>query len=242
MSMKFRTVTHQGIFLKRYKRFFADVRLGKDIVVAHVANTGSLKSALVAEQKCLLTEAESEERKLRYSLQAVELPSGWVGVNTAWPNLLAKEAFEAQIFPHWKAYDQIQSEVKISKETRLDLLLTNSKTGKKHYVEIKNVSMASGDVTNKKGLAQFPDAVTERGQKHLRELMHLVEQGHSAELLFVLQRQDCIAFAPADEIDPVYGKLLREAKKAGVIITAATAEITPKEIKLLPKTLPLRWP
>lgn len=239
--MKFRTATHQGIFLKRYKRFFADVRLKKEIVVAHVANTGSLKSALVAEQNCLLTEAESPERKLRYSLQAVELPSGWVGVNTSWPNLLAKEAFEEGIFSHWEAFDQIQSEVKISKETRLDLLLTNSKSGKKHYVEIKNVSMASGDIANKKGLAQFPDAVTERGQKHLRELMQIVKEGHSAELLFVLQRQDCEAFAPADEIDPVYGKLLREAQKAGVLITVAIAKISSEDIVLLPKTLPLRF-
>lgn len=239
--MKFRTATHQGIFLKRYKRFFADVRLKKEIVIAHVANTGSLKSALVAEQNCLLTEAESPERKLRYSLQAVQLPSGWVGVNTSWPNLLAKEAFESKLFSHWHPYDQLQSEVKISKETRLDLLLTQTKTGKKHYVEIKNVSMASGDVAGLKGLAQFPDAVTERGQKHLRELMQIVKEGHSAELLFVLQRQDCEAFAPADDIDPVYGKLLREAQKAGVIITVATAQITPEEIILLSKTLPLRF-
>lgn len=238
--MKFKTATHQGFFLKRYKRFFADVKLNNEIVVAHVANTGSLKSVLQAEQLCLLTEAENPDRKLKYSLQAVQLASGWVGVNTSWPNLLAKEAFGAKLFKHWNSFDQIQSEVKISKETRLDLVLTNSKTAKKHYVEIKNVSLASGDLESHKGLAQFPDAVTERGQKHLRELMALVEQGHSAEILFVLQRQDCSAFAPADDIDPEYGKLLRQAVKAGVQVTVAIAHVSATEIVLLPQTIPLR--
>jgi sugar fermentation stimulation protein A len=238
--MKFRTTAHQGIFQKRYKRFFADVSLNGEIVVAHVANTGSLKTAVEAGRPCLLTEAENPERKLRYSLQAVQMPSGWVGVNTSWPNLLAKEAFAEKIFPHWKKYDQLQAEVKISKETRLDLLLTNSKSGKKHYVEIKNVSMASGDLAHKKGLAQFPDAVTERGQKHLKELMKIVEKGDSAEILFVLQRQDCQAFSPADEIDPEYGKLLRQAKKAGVMITIATIVISKTELKMKASDIELR--
>ena len=206
-----------------------------------MANTGSLKTAVEAGRPCLVTEAENPDRKLRYSLQAVQMPSGWVGVNTAWPNLLAKEAFEEKIFSHWQAYDQIQSEVKISKETRLDLLLTNTKSGKKHFVEIKNVSMATGDLENKKGLAQFPDAVTERGQKHLRELMEIVKSGDSAELLFVLQRQDCEAFAPADHIDVEYGKLLRQAKKAGVIITVATIEISDSHVVMKASNLPLRF-
>jgi len=237
--MKFKTRVHEGVFLKRYKRFFADVQLGSEIVIAHVANTGSLKAASEPNAPCWVSEAENPERKLRYSLEAIKLPSSWVGVNTSWPNQLAKEAFEKQTFHHWKNFDELQAEVKINPESRLDLLLSNSKSKKKHYVEIKNTTLATGDFANKKGRAQFPDSVTERGQKHLRELMKLVEQGFEAEILFTIQRGDCIEFAPADEIDPEYGRLLREAARKGVTITAALVEITPAEIFLTGKTLPV---
>lgn len=232
--MKFKTRTHEGIFLKRYKRFFADIRLGKDIVVAHVANTGSLKTATEIEAACLLTEADNPERKLRYTLEAVKVAGHWVGVNTSWPNHLAKEAFEAKVFSHWHKYDELKSEVKLSPETRIDLVLRDTKKDKKHFVEIKNVSMAVD------GCAQFPDAVTERGQKHLRELMKLVKEGHSAEILFALQRSDCKVFSPADDIDPEYGRLLREAQKVGVQVTVALIDISPKEIRMTGETLKVK--
>lgn len=232
--MKFKTPTHEGIFLKRYKRFFADVRLGKDIVVAHVANTGSLKTATEIEAACLLTEADNPERKLRYTLEAVKVAGSWVGVNTSWPNHLAKETFEAQVFPHWKKFDELKSEVKLSAETRIDLVLRDSKKDKKHFVEIKNVSMGND------GCAQFPDAVTERGQKHLRELIKLVKEGHTAEILFAIQRSDCKTFSPADDIDPEYGRLLREADKVGVKITAALIDISPKDIRMTGETVKVK--
>jgi sugar fermentation stimulation protein A len=236
--MKFKTAVREGIFLKRYKRFFADVKLGKEIVVAHVPNTGSLKSAVEAGAPCLVTESDNPERKLKYTLEAVQMPSGsWVGVNTSWPNQLAKEAFEAKVFKHWHSFDELKGEVKLSAETRIDLVLTNSKTQKKHFIEVKNVTMASGEVHDMKGVAHFPDAVTERGQKHLRELMKLVKDGHSAEIFFAIQRSDCHKFSPADEIDPEYGKLLREAQKVGVMITAAHVDITPKGLEISGKTL-----
>jgi sugar fermentation stimulation protein A len=106
-------------------------------------------------------------------------------------------------------------------------------------VEIKNVTMASGEVHSKKGTAHFPDAVTERGQKHLRELMKLVESGHSAEIFFTIQRGDCHQFSPADEIDPEYGKLLRQAQKAGVRVTAALVEVSKDGIVLSGATVPV---
>jgi sugar fermentation stimulation protein A len=238
--MKFKTRVHEGVFLKRYKRFFADVELNGEIVVAHVANTGSLKGAATPNAPCWISEAENPERKLRYSLEAVKLPSSWVGVNTSWPNQLAKEAFEKKIFSHWRSFDELQAEVKINPESRLDLLLTDSKSKKKHYVEIKNTTLADGDVAAKKGCARFPDAVTERGQKHLRELMKLIDLGHEAEILFTVQRGDCAMFSPADEIDPEYGRLLREAHKKGVVITVAFVDISPTEIRLSGKTLPVQ--
>jgi len=236
--MKFKTTVREGVFLKRYKRFFADVKLGEDTVVAHVANTGSLKSAVEAGAPCLVTDAENPERKLKYTLEAVQVPSGtWVGVNTSWPNHLAKEAFENQIFAHWKNFDELKAEVKLSAETRIDLVLSNSKTQKKHFIEVKNVTMASGELTSQKGVAHFPDAVTERGQKHLRELMKLVKEGHSAEIFFAVQRADCLRFSPADQIDPEYGRLLREAQKAGVVVTAALVDVSKNEIVINGKTL-----
>lgn len=225
--MKFKTAVREGIFLKRYKRFFADIELGGETVVAHVPNTGSLKSASEAGAPCLVTESDNPERKLKYTLEAIQMPSGaWVGVNTSWPNQLAKEAFEARVFKHWHDFDELKAEVKLSPETRIDLVLTNTKAQKKHFIEIKNVTMASGEVHSKKGTAHFPDAVTERGQKHLRELMKLVKDGHTAEIFFAVQRADCQHFSPADSIDPEYGKLLREAHRVGVKLTAALVDIS----------------
>ncbi|PIS10282.1 MAG: DNA/RNA nuclease SfsA [Bdellovibrio sp. CG10_big_fil_rev_8_21_14_0_10_47_8] len=232
--MKFKTPVREGIFLRRYKRFFADIRLGTDIVVAHVPNTGSLKTATEPEAPCLISEAANPERKLRWTLEAIKMGSDWVGVNTAWPNSLAEEAFESQIFSHWQPYQELQREVKISPETRLDLRLTAA--GKPpHYVEIKNVTM------NQDGVARFPDAVTERGQKHLRELVKLVEDGNTAEILFTVQRSDCQSFGPADHIDPEYGKLLRWAEKQGVRITVAVVKITPRGLSLTNQLLPLQF-
>lgn len=236
--MKFKTRLIEARFLKRYKRFFADIALktdeGEQIVVAHVANTGSLKSVLNSDCRCLISPAENPERKLRYTLEALEVSGAWVGINTSWPNALAKEAFEQKIFPHWLAYDICQPEIKISPETRLDLLLKNSQTGACHYVEIKNVTLAENET------AMFPDAVTERGQKHLRELMSLQEKGHTCEILFTVQRTDCKQFLPAEMIDPEYAKLLRQAHAKGVRVTVAVIVVKPDSIVLTAQFLPLK--
>jgi sugar fermentation stimulation protein A len=226
-AMKWPVPLQKGIFLKRYKRFFADIDLNGEIVVAHVPNTGSLKTAAEPGQPCWVTPATNPERKLKYTLEAVQAKSGaWVGVNTSWPNQLIKEAFENKTFKHWNDYDHFQGEVKISAETRLDACLKNSKKDRLHYVEVKNVTMALENI------AHFPDAVTERGQKHLRELMALQKKGHKVEIVFTVQRNDVKKFSPADHIDPAYGKLLREASGKGVIVTAALVNISEKSIEL----------
>lgn len=218
--MKFTKPLKKGLFLKRYKRFFADIETNEGLVVAHVANTGSLKSVLSSGAECLLSESDNPERKLKFSLQALsDGQGGWVGVNTSIPNQLAQEAFAQKLVKHWLEFDEIKPEFKISAETRLDLRLRNSKTDQLHFVEIKNVTMKEGDC------AQFPDAVTERGQKHLRELIALTKQGHSTEILFVIQRTDCAKFSAASQIDPEYARLLAEACKEGVRVTAVTAVV-----------------
>jgi sugar fermentation stimulation protein A len=247
--MKWQRPLVKGQFEKRYKRFFADVVLEKGTEVAHVANTGSLKSCLAPGVDCLVKPADNPERKLKFSLEALKSPAGsWIGINTSVPGALVKEAFEAKTFKHWADFTAIESEVKLSAETRVDFVLGDGEINRKevlkskgrlHFVEIKNVTLASGDYALKKGRAHFPDAVTERGQKHLRELIALVKKGHTAEIFFCVQRVDCIGFSPADEIDPEYGKLLRQARDAGVVITAAIAQFDEFGAKLTGQVLPL---
>jgi sugar fermentation stimulation protein A len=234
--VKFSAPLLQGEFLKRYKRFFADVKINGEIVVAHVPNTGSLKSVNHPGQPCLVSPSDNPERKLKFTLEMIQAPNGaWVGVNTATPNKIIKEAAEQKLFAHWQRFSRVQSEVKISAETRLDLMLFNEGEKSKHYIEIKNTTLMEN------GAAQFPDSVTERGQKHLRELMKLKEQGHSVEIVFTVQRGDAEVFAPADDIDPEYGKLLREAHGKGVIVTPVVVELSAHEVKASTKILPLRF-
>ena len=217
----------QGILLKRYKRFFADVELENQQVVAHVPNTGSLKGVLVSKnQPCWMTPAKDPERKLKYTLEAVQVPSGtWVGVNTSYPNKLVHQLFLDHKIPDWLPFESIKMEVKISDHTRLDGCLF-AKDGKKRFIEIKNVSLTDGKQT-----ALFPDAVTERGQKHLQELMDLMKQGNEAEIIFVIQRNDVTKFAAAQEIDPEYAKLLSEFVANKGIVRVLVFQLTKKGIQ-----------
>lgn len=251
--MKFEKSFVEAQFIKRYKRFFADIDLKGKIEVAHVANTGSLKGVLSPGQRCYVTQHDDPSRKLKFSLEALQDPISlaWVGVNTSLPNKSMKEIFSAvqekreslfdlakilQDVPHWQEIVETKAEHAISKETRLDFRLklkSQFATDKFHFVEIKNVTMRT--VQNKDSHAQFPDSVTERGQKHLRELMQLVDQGHSCEIIFFIQRSDVNFFSPAQEIDPAYADLLIEASRRGVRITPLVFEVTAEKIEYLKK-------
>lgn len=244
-GMLFKTKTHQGLFVKRYKRFFADVVLNGETVVAHVANTGSLKSVIDAgEVSCVISESDNPERKLKFSLEMVQAVGGaWVGVNTSVPNQIVKETLFETIgkkdsplgFSHWSHYTHIKAEFKISAETRLDFALSKEDTDKKHFIEVKNVTYRAQD-----GSAQFPDAETVRGQKHLTELMHLIDQGHTAEIVFTIQRTDCNSFSPADTIDPEYGRLLRLAYEKGVRISPFVVNVAKDGVTLTDQVLSLK--
>ena len=241
--MKFSQKLQEGIFLKRYKRFFADIEFQGQTLVAHVPNTGSMKSANNPGQPCLFSTSDNPERKLKYTLEMIQSPQGaWVGVNTATPNTIVGEKVQSVLgqgaavtgtFAHWAQFSEAKAEYKISAETRLDFMLKSKDSSNHHYIEVKNVTLAED------GVAQFPDAVTERGQKHLRELMALMEQGHTAELVFTIQRDDCHSFAPADSIDPIYGQLLREAVAKGLRVSPVVVRLQPTEVELSEKLLPV---
>lgn len=242
--MKFDKPVYKGKFLKRYKRFFADVEIDGEVVVAHCPNTGSMKTCIGDNIDCAVTHNDDPKRKLKYTLELTKPGKSWVGVNTGRPNKMVEELFHNSPLEHWKQYDRCATEVKINDKSRIDLVLWNSEEfeGKKpkvkdieenncfHFIEVKNVTLKEGD------LALFPDAETTRGQKHLEELMTLKAEGHSTEILFTVQRNDVEAFSPAKDIDPKYAKLLKECDSKGVFVTALKAKLSLKETTLIPET------
>jgi sugar fermentation stimulation protein A len=242
--MKYRVKLDEGIFLKRYKRFFADIEWKGQILTAHVPNTGSMKSVNNPGQACLFSHSDNPERKLKQTLEMIQAPTGtWVGVNTVTPNTVVRETLEMvvghaekkwpQNWRHWAVFDSVKPEFKISADTRLDFALLKKTSDKKHFIEVKNVTLAVGKT------ALFPDAETTRGQKHLRELMNLMADGHTAEILFTIQRMDCDVFSSADDIDPEYGRLLREAQQKGLRISPLVVELSPLEAVLSDRLLRL---
>ncbi len=223
--MRFKSRLIRGTLLQRYKRFLADVRLADgEIVTAHCTNTGSMMGCKEPGSAVYISRSDNLNRKLAYTWEMIEIAGSWVGINTMHPNKLVSEAVESGVIEELSGYPTIRREVKVSAHTRLDLCLEGS--GGNCFVEVKNVSLAVD------GTAAFPDAVSERGTKHLKELMRLKRQGHRAALVFVIQRGDCETFRPADEIDSEYGRWLRKAVKAGVEALPYVAKVTPKEIIL----------
>ena len=215
-----------GVLLQRYKRFLADIRLDNgDIITAHCPNSGSMKGCNVPGNPVLVSFQNSPSRKLKYTWELIQVNQKWVGINTGHPNKLVAEAISEGKISELLGYPIIKSEVKVGKNSRIDLMLENDR--EQCYVEIKNVTLLDGRV------ARFPDAVTERGQKHLRELMNLHDDGKRAVIFFVIQREDAASFAPADGIDPVYGELLRTGAGRGKIeVLAYQCRLTPQEITL----------
>ena len=214
-----------GEFVKRYKRFFVDVKINNKIITAHCPNTGSMMGLLSANNKVWLSKSENPERKLKYTLQIIENKKSKVGVNTHLTNKIVLEALEENSIKELKNLDNIKSEVKFGKNTRFDFLI--SKNNKKIFVEVKNVTLS-----RKKGVAEFPDAVTARGLKHLSELINASKRGFETYLLFLIQRNDCNQFKIAQDIDPDYYKLLTEAAKKKLNIICYDCKFSPKGIKL----------
>lgn len=209
-------------FLRRYKRFLADVRLASgEVIPVHCPNSGSMKACQPPDVPAWISDSKNPKRKLRHTLEVIEVAPGVrCLVNTHRPNALVAEAVAGGVIPALAGYASLRTEVKYGSEnSRIDLLLEDPARGR-CYVEVKNATLGVGD-----GITRFPDAVTARGTKHLRELMGEVKAGHRAVLVFCASRTDVRAVGPADDIDPVYGQTLREAAAAGVEIMAWRIEV-----------------
>lgn len=225
--MKFEKELVHGKLIKRYKRFLADVELDTgEIVVAHCTNSGSMKSCLENGAEVYLTPVDAPKRKTKFTWEMIKINNDWVGINTGNPNKLAYEAILNQQISGLNGYTTVKREVKFG-DSRFDVYAENK--NEKCFVEVKNVSMKENEY------ALFPDAVTTRGQKHLKTLIDVKKQGMRAVMLYIIQRSDVRIFAPAKEIDPNYASLLKKAAGAGVEIFPMQASVTPEQITLVRK-------
>ena len=232
-----------GTFIKRYKRFFTDIRTQDgDVITVHCPNTGSMKNCQVEGSPCWYALSNNPKRKLAGTLEIVTSAFGnLAGVNTGRPNHLVREAIENDLIPELRGYASLRTEVRYGEEkSRIDLLLEGSEGNEDSeddrapesksgccYVEVKNVTLDCGD-----GRAQFPDSVTTRGSKHLRELMAMVAAGHRAVLFFCVQLSGVEEVSVAAHIDPVYAETLTAAIAAGVEVIVWQADMADSGISL----------
>lgn len=220
--MKFNRPLIDGVLIRRYKRFLADVRLPDgSVVTAHTPNTGSMKGCCTEGSRVWLSHSDNPKRKYPLSWELIEaLPGVIVGINTGLPNTLVREGIENGVISELQGYKLIRNEVSYGSEnSRIDLLLENG-ANRKCFVEIKNVTMV------KEGVAYFPDAVSLRGTRHLRELAGVVGKNHRGVIFYCVQRKDAREVRPADRIDPGYGQTLREVTRRGVEALAYQASVS----------------
>ncbi|GAB4013288.1 MAG: DNA/RNA nuclease SfsA [Bdellovibrio sp.] len=232
--MKFDQKLILGKIKKRYKRFLADITLENgEAVTAHIANTGSMKTCWEPGWKVAVSYHDDPKRKLKYSLELTHNGKTWIGVNTSLPNKLAYQSILEGKIPELYGYSEIKPEATIGK-SRIDLLLEANNLPD-CYVEIKNVTMLANS-----NEAIFPDAVSERGLKHLHELAGIKRNGMRAVMLYIIQREDVEVFRPAFEIDEEYARALKEVESLGVEILAYRCQVSPEGVEI-EKRLPLTF-
>jgi sugar fermentation stimulation protein A len=230
--MMFEKELVEGKLIQRYKRFLADIELKSgEIVTAHCPNSGSMKSCITPGWKVMVSENNNPNRKYRYTWEMVHNGKCWIGINTHIPNQVVAEAINYNKIPELSGYDTLRREVKYGKNSRIDIFLERNNTY--CYVEIKNVTLVEED-----DFYYFPDSVTERGRKHLHELIEMKRLGHRTVMFFFVQRNDGKIFKPAAHIDPAYSLSLKEAYKRGIEILVYRADVSPGKIELKEK---LNW-
>jgi len=221
--MEFTKSLVKGKLIKRYKRFFTDVKLGKEIVTAHCPNTGSMKGLLDEGNEVYLLPNNNPKKKLKYGLEIIKSRKNLVGVNTHMANRIVQHALENNLINEFKNNDLIKPEVYFNKETRFDFLIEKNK--QKSFLEVKNVTLFRDTK-----VAEFPDAVTSRGSKHLLTLIDAIKKGYKSYILFLVQIQNMKYFKIAKDLDEEYYKNYLMARKAGVNFLAYSCDISSKKI------------
>ncbi len=226
--MRFQTPLVPAVLLRRYKRFLADVRLedGRE-VTAHCANPGSMMGLKDEGIRIWLEPNDDPKKKLKYGWRLVEHKNGhFTGVDTSVPNRALKAALLAHEIPELADYETVRPEVKYGSNSRIDFLLSGE--GRKDlYLEVKSVTLS-----REEGVAEFPDSVTARGTKHLEELMAMIDEGHEAMMLYLVQRTDAERVTLAPDIDPTYAATFQRARAAGVQVLAYGCDISPTQITI----------
>jgi len=221
-------VRQSGTLIKRYKRFLADIALadGTELTV-HCPNSGSMRGCSTPGDPVIISKSDNAKRKYAWTLEMVQENGVWIGINTGLTNRIVREALENGTIDDFGPIESVQPEVKVSDRSRLDFLAQTASGPV--YIVVKNCSLVEGNE------AMFPDAVTVRGTKHLRELEQLCSDKVRAAVLFCVQRSDGTCFRPAHEIDPVYAQTLHEVQKNGVQVLAYRATVKPKSVTITSK-------
>ena len=219
--MKFTNSLIKGKLIRRYKRFFTDIEVNNKILTAHCPNTGSMMGLLAKGNSAWVTKNNDPKRKLKFTLEMIKVKQRIIGVNTHRANRIVEHALNNKLIDEFKSIKNIKAEFKYSDNTRFDFLCD------KKILEVKNVTLLRDNVT-----AEFPDAVTSRGSKHLKMLINSIKKGYKPYVLFLTQIQDINEFKIAKDIDKNYYKDYIEAKKAGVNFIAYRCYLSSKEIKI----------
>jgi sugar fermentation stimulation protein A len=214
-----------GLFIKRYKRFFVDVKINHQIITVHCPNTGSMHGLLKEGNKVWISKSNNPNRKLKYTLEIIEVNKTKVGVNTHSSNKIVRHALENKLIGEFDDIVDIKSETKFGNNTRFDFLVINKKN--KAFIEVKNVTLS-----RKKNVAEFPDSTTARGLKHINELVKAGMKDYKIFILFLIQRDDCKYFTIAKDIDPNYSIALSNAVKKKLNILCYDCKFSSKGIKL----------
>ena len=223
--MNFENKLIPGRFIKRYKRFFVDVKIKDKTITAHCPNTGSMYGLLKKGNKVWVTKSDNPNRKLKYTLQIIEDKKSKVGVNTHLTNKIVYHALKNNLINEFDKKIQVKPETKFGTNTRFDFLITQKKF--KAFIEVKNVTLS-----RIKNLAEFPDAITSRGLKHINELLKASNMGYKIFILYLIQRNDCKLFKIAEDVDPEYSNSLIKAVKKKLNILCYDCKFSSKGIKL----------
>ena len=223
--MEFKEKLLQGTLVKRYKRFFVDIKYNNKIITIYCPNSGSMMGLLNKGNKVWFSKSDNPKRKLKYTLEIIQVEKKMVGINTLIANKIVLEALNQKKIKNLAEFDNIKTEVKFSDKTRFDFLISNNK--EKCFLEVKNVTLV-----RKEKIAEFPDAITSRGTKHLKELIAAKKKGLKSYILYLIQREDCKTFKIAKDIDQEYKIAFSKALKNGVMVLCYDCKLSNEEIKL----------